>query len=377
MVNVNILKQYIIPAKEALANGILVNIQAELEPDPNMGINPHFVITWKDGKSDIIEIDNYNVVSVIEDIDSLPTNGFDGFEPSIEEFKEYLMNPVTMEESFVIEEKYQKEDGFGAYDGYQDFDDKKAYQDKLDREKQDRDNNLLENKIITLDVDDEEDSLEDILKYIKTIGDTGHSFTIDVDPEGDERKLFSWDGDGWDKINNINIKNTEMKNITESNKSCNKPEGSPKCNNGKCTCNKKVIKEAPLDNIVQQYSKEYYHAQKTGDQEKMQKLKAGLLTQFQRAGVNWQENPTATEILAEGRIIKIAQASNSFNSYKQNLEKYFNEIGSKRYFNELLADAQKLGVRGEGTDESLEKGVYLKINESKDSLVNNILKEGL
>lgn len=51
-------------------------------------------------------------------------------------------------------------------------------------------------KTITVTCRDSDNTLEELLQYIKKIGNTGHSFSIVVD----EDKKFYWDGDGSDAI---------------------------------------------------------------------------------------------------------------------------------------------------------------------------------
>ena len=61
-------------------------------------------------------------------------------------------------------------------------------------------------KIITIECNDYDNELENLLNYIKSNGNTGHSFDIIVDPDDKERrKVFNWDGDGSDSIRNIKI----------------------------------------------------------------------------------------------------------------------------------------------------------------------------
>lgn len=51
---------------------------------------------------------------------------------------------------------------------------------------------------------DSENSLLELLKYIKANGNGGHSFEIVVDPDSkDNKKSFFWDGDGPDRITEI------------------------------------------------------------------------------------------------------------------------------------------------------------------------------
>jgi hypothetical protein len=51
---------------------------------------------------------------------------------------------------------------------------------------------------------DGENSLLELLKYIKANGNGGHSFEIVVDPNSkDNKKSFFWDGDGSDRITEI------------------------------------------------------------------------------------------------------------------------------------------------------------------------------
>jgi|AntAceMinimDraft_18_1070375.scaffolds.fasta_scaffold19683_3 primase-polymerase (primpol)-like protein len=49
-------------------------------------------------------------------------------------------------------------------------------------------------------------NLKELLDYIKSIGNIGHSFSIIVDPENnDYKKEFFWDGDGSDYIDTIEL----------------------------------------------------------------------------------------------------------------------------------------------------------------------------
>lgn len=62
------------------------------------------------------------------------------------------------------------------------------------------------NKKITIEAVDPDNALFKLLSYIREIGNTGHSFSIIVDPDNrDCRKTFGWDGDGSDRINEITI----------------------------------------------------------------------------------------------------------------------------------------------------------------------------
>lgn len=60
-------------------------------------------------------------------------------------------------------------------------------------------------KTITITCRDNEDSLESLLNHIKNTGNVGHSFSIIVDPEGDDTQRFGWDGDGSDYIKEIKV----------------------------------------------------------------------------------------------------------------------------------------------------------------------------
>jgi hypothetical protein len=62
---------------------------------------------------------------------------------------------------------------------------------------------------ITIKCRDYDNSLLNLLEYIKTNGNTGHSFTIIVDPKSEGEKKFGWDGDGSDAI--FEIKKTKPK----------------------------------------------------------------------------------------------------------------------------------------------------------------------
>ena len=62
-------------------------------------------------------------------------------------------------------------------------------------------------KTITITCKDGDNNLEDLLNYIKSNGNIGHSFNIVVDPDDKERrKEFGWDGDGSDSIRDIKVK---------------------------------------------------------------------------------------------------------------------------------------------------------------------------
>ena len=56
-------------------------------------------------------------------------------------------------------------------------------------------------KEITITCRDLDNTLEELIKYIKSIGNGGHTFIIDVDG-----KKFEWDGDGSDSIFEIKVK---------------------------------------------------------------------------------------------------------------------------------------------------------------------------
>ena len=61
-------------------------------------------------------------------------------------------------------------------------------------------------KVITLEVVDQDNKLENLLAYIRNIGNVGHSFNILVDPDNsDTKKNFGWDGDGSDRIFEITV----------------------------------------------------------------------------------------------------------------------------------------------------------------------------
>jgi hypothetical protein len=50
---------------------------------------------------------------------------------------------------------------------------------------------------------DTEGALKALIEYIKENGNTGHSFSIVVDPGDEREKSFGWDGDGSDSIESI------------------------------------------------------------------------------------------------------------------------------------------------------------------------------
>ena len=64
-------------------------------------------------------------------------------------------------------------------------------------------------EIFTLKVVGSETGIENLralVEYIKENGNTGHSFTITVDPDDAElKKDFGWDGDGADSIESVDV----------------------------------------------------------------------------------------------------------------------------------------------------------------------------
>lgn len=65
---------------------------------------------------------------------------------------------------------------------------------------------------ITIEANDSEGSLYQLLSYLQELGNMGHSFSIVVDPDMSEYKRnFGWDGDGPDRISSISIKKSEGK----------------------------------------------------------------------------------------------------------------------------------------------------------------------
>lgn len=61
---------------------------------------------------------------------------------------------------------------------------------------------------------DSEGELKALLEYIKSNGNTGHSFGIVVD-EGENKKDFYWDGDGLDRIESITPIKESKKDLKE------------------------------------------------------------------------------------------------------------------------------------------------------------------
>jgi sulfatase maturation enzyme AslB (radical SAM superfamily) len=58
--------------------------------------------------------------------------------------------------------------------------------------------------ILTVVARDEDKHLQDLLEYLKSNGNGGHSFSIVVDPgDAEKEKKFFWDGDGSDRIESI------------------------------------------------------------------------------------------------------------------------------------------------------------------------------
>jgi len=70
-------------------------------------------------------------------------------------------------------------------------------------------------KKITITANDSEGNLEKMLNLIKELGNSGHSFSIVIDPDSDNEETFSWDGDGSDKIDSIESESTEEEEESE------------------------------------------------------------------------------------------------------------------------------------------------------------------
>ena len=71
---------------------------------------------------------------------------------------------------------------------------------------------MNEDKKITIKARDGENTLEELLNYIKSVGNTGHSFEIVADPDltkEEGKESFFWDGDGSDSILDIQVEDVE------------------------------------------------------------------------------------------------------------------------------------------------------------------------
>jgi hypothetical protein len=62
-------------------------------------------------------------------------------------------------------------------------------------------------KTMTILYSDTDGEFEDLINYIKSNGNVGHSFSIIVDPKSENEKEFGWDGDGLNFIKQVKIKN--------------------------------------------------------------------------------------------------------------------------------------------------------------------------
>lgn len=70
------------------------------------------------------------------------------------------------------------------------------------------------NKEINVKVNDQDNQLSELLKYIKDIAQSGHTFDVIVDPGNkDYEKSFEIDGDGNFKIGDIEETKTEEESI--------------------------------------------------------------------------------------------------------------------------------------------------------------------
>ena len=61
-------------------------------------------------------------------------------------------------------------------------------------------------KRVVMYIKDRDNTIEELLKYIKKLTDDGHSFTVDVDINDKEyQKHFCIDGDGSDRIRDLTV----------------------------------------------------------------------------------------------------------------------------------------------------------------------------
>lgn len=58
---------------------------------------------------------------------------------------------------------------------------------------------------VTVVARDYDGKLKKLLECIKKCGNCGHSFSIIVDPDGDDTERFDWDGDGSDYIKEVTV----------------------------------------------------------------------------------------------------------------------------------------------------------------------------
>ena len=62
---------------------------------------------------------------------------------------------------------------------------------------------------IEIELRDPDNNLFNMLEYIKTAANVGHSFVVVVDPDIKDHKTFSIDGDGSFYIKNVKFKGTK------------------------------------------------------------------------------------------------------------------------------------------------------------------------
>lgn len=86
-------------------------------------------------------------------------------------------------------------------------------------------------KTIKIECRDPEDTLENLLRHIKSVGNAGHSFKISVDPEDPESQDFYWDGDGSDHIGDIQVGTKEDKIIKEDTHTSEEKLSKDRCQN--------------------------------------------------------------------------------------------------------------------------------------------------
>ena len=61
-------------------------------------------------------------------------------------------------------------------------------------------------KKVVMYIKDRDNTIEELLKYIKKLTDNGHGFAVDVDIEDKEyHRHFYIDGDGSDKIRDLTV----------------------------------------------------------------------------------------------------------------------------------------------------------------------------
>lgn len=105
----------------------------------------------------------------------------------------------------------------------------KLFENFLTEKKEEKELTLVQYEVLAKD---DNKTLKKVLDCIKSVGNAGHTFSIVIDPEGEDadQRTFEWDGDGSDMIRNVkatDVEDEEEEKPAEEEKEEEKAEETP------------------------------------------------------------------------------------------------------------------------------------------------------